>query len=294
MKHLSLLLLTLFLSFPSFSAQLTIPGSPGGVVHRYARDISPFLDLALGEETTLDFKPGANGALGAKFFKDKKDESLSLFIANAQIWEATDVNPVRDMQVLAYMGTMPGVIFSLPNKKYSDFKELLTYSKKNKVSYAISSTAPSAKLFRRISQKYNPDLIEVGYKMGPEVVPAVMGGHVTVGITAVDTVLPLILKGEVTALAVFGFQRVDALALTPTLTELGITIPGQAMYYNNIFLWGNNSADGKKVKDFKRKLAEQMKTKEYLDVVDSLHIQFGVKNFNQSEFFLREILDQRR
>jgi len=285
----------IFLFTTCVNAQITtlvLPVSPGGVVQRYADELIPGLSTAAGTTVVIEYKPGANGLIGAKYLASKSTTNITLMIGAAHSWKDSDFSQLHNLKPIAFLGTAPGVIITLPGRPYRNYKEFLEYSKNNKTSCAIIGDAANAPFFREVSKKYKSYPVEVPYKSGSQVVADVIGGHVDIGVTVIDSIVPLIEQGRLVPLAVLSKKRSVFLPDVPTVDEIGISVNDESKYYNNFFLWVNKDADPKKVEEFRKKLFVYLGSEDANAIMKKMDIQYGNRNFYDAEKILKNILEE--
>jgi len=77
----------------------------------------------------------------------------------------------------------------------------------------------AAELFK---QQSNADIVHIPFNGSPSAMTALLGGHVHALFANIDSVMPHIKSGEVTALAISGERRSPYLPDVPTFEEAGI------------------------------------------------------------------------
>lgn len=296
-----LLLLTgILLSFSASSADTTkliLPVGVGGLIHKYALDIEPILSKELNSTIVMDFKPGANGIVGARALVESKSDKLTLMMGPPHNWrDSTNgskfIDPINDIVPVAFLGTVPGVIFSKPNNKFKNFKEAIEYSKHTSLTYGIPSGSANLPLFKKIAKKYTSEtnFVEVFYKSGGPITMDVLGEHIDIGISVLTSVSEYIDNGTLIPLAVFSSKRSRNLPNVPTIQELGVGLPDEFKYYNNVFLWANKNADPAIIDRLRNSIDQYMSSNASLDMRSRQDIQMGNRNVSTPEKYLKDLL----
>ena len=287
-----MMLLSVLLSFNVCAQPTTVilPVGSGGLIHKYALEMQPFFNKEL-DGVVYELKPGAGGVIGAAHLADNKTEKMVLLFGPVQNWPT---NPLTDMIPVAYMGTIPGVIFSKPNAKYSNFKQALEYASGNPISYGVPTASNNGKLIRSLAEKYSTsaNVVEVPYKSGGMITSDVVGGHLEIGVSIPNVVNQYVDEGKLVGLAVFAAQRSHYLPNVPTLREQGLSTPQDYKYFNNVFLFANKSADPKQVERLRKRIAEYMRSDESLDVRKKMDIHFGKQSITSPEKYIKEIITE--
>ena len=295
------LLLGLLLTSNTFAQNTTLilPVAVGGLVNKYAQLLQPVLSEALDSPIVIEFKPGAQGLIGARALSDIKTEKLVLMMGPAQSissWSEFKtqkiVNITTDITPVAFLGTIPGIIVTNSNK-FTNFKEMIEYSKTKSISYGIVSNSANVMLFRNVAKNYSSmeRMQEIPYKNTSGITVDTLSGILDFGITGTYTLINQYFDNKkLYPLAVFAEQRSRFLPNVPTLQELGLGTPNEFKYYNNIFLWANKNADPEEVKKLRKHLREYFKSKESENIYNEMDLQSGRKKVDMPEVYLKEFL----
>ena len=295
-----LLFFSLSVSKANDNVELIVASSPGGSIHRYALHILPVLEAALGKNVISVFKPGGNGLIAAKALHNSPKDKLSLMIGNLnspEVWRENFKNQkiidVRnDITPVVFLGTIPSIIYSKPNENFKDFRQALNYGKSEKLTIALAANTPNIKLIEGLLNKHNHDenLTIVPFKTGSQGLFGVLGGHVTLGVTVIDILIPEFEKGSIVPLALVYESRLKSWPNLPTLREMKLSIENEDLYYNNIFLWTNADKNNEEVNKLKTSLHEFLNGNQSEKFISSMFIQFGQNNIRTPEKYLNKIL----
>lgn len=281
------------------STTLILPVAVGGLVNKYAQLLEPVFSQALNSPIVIEFKPGAQGLIGARALADIKSEKLVLMMGPAQSITAWSefknqkmVDITTDITPVAFLGTIPGIIVTSSNK-FTNFKDLVEYSKTKPISYGIVSNSANVMLFRDVSKKYSTmeKMQEIPYKSTSAVTIDTLSGLVDFGVTGTYSMVNQYFdNNKLRPLAVFSEQRSRYLPNVPTLQEQGLGTPNEFKYYNNMFLWANKNANPEEVKKLRKYLKEYFKSKESESIYNEMDLQFGKKKVDMPEVYLKEFL----
>jgi tripartite-type tricarboxylate transporter receptor subunit TctC len=196
------------------------------------------------------------------------------------------------MRPVAFLGTIPSIIYSRPNENYKDFRQALNYAKKQKLTMALAAQSPNFKLMKDIISKYSSEdyFVVVGFKNGSQPLMNVLGGHIDIGSTVIDAVIPELKMERVIPLAVIYSSRMKSFSEIPTLKDLGIVLENEDRYYNNFFLWANSSVSIELVTKVQDALVLFLNDKKSEEFRNSMHIQFGKNNIKNPEKYMEELL----
>jgi tripartite-type tricarboxylate transporter receptor subunit TctC len=280
--------------------ELIIASGPGGSVHRYALQIQPVLESALNINVVFNFKPGGNGIIAARELMNTPAGQTSLLVGNfntPDVWRETFkenqiIDVRKDIKPVAFLGTIPSMVYSRPNENYKDFRQSLNYGKKQKLSMALAANTPNIKLMREVIKKHSDDqlFIIVPFKTGSLGLLGVLGEHVDIGVTVVDVLAPEIKNNRIKPLAIIYPNRLKEFPEVPTLREMGIFVDNEDRYYNNFFLWSNSSASNELINKIKDILFDFLTGNKSQELRNSQHVQFGKNNIKNPEKYMEELL----
>jgi tripartite-type tricarboxylate transporter receptor subunit TctC len=216
--------------YPNRPIELIIPFPPGGPADTAGRIIQPQLSAALGVPIVLVNKPGGGGALGADYVAKAKPDGYTVFAAtNAPITIAPAIQPdisYRPSDFAAVGSSMAdlGVIVARSGSPWKTLEEFVDYAKKNpgKLSYGSPGLGTvSFFMVELFKVSYGLDITHVPFQGGGPVKNAIMGGHVTIASSGLNSLSPLIRSGDLIPLVTSAPQRVTGFADVPTLAEKG-------------------------------------------------------------------------
>lgn len=213
------------------------PWSPGGIGDTVARLFAESARKYLPQPLIVVNRPGASGTTAmAELVKSKPDGytlaeggtgegASTLHIVSADYG-------IDSYTIICRIGVcLPGLVTTGP---WNTLKELIDYAKQNPDK--IRAGHPGMGTFARIAGVQLAT--QAGFKWrevpfpgeGP-IVPAVLGGHVEVGLINVGGFISQYKGGQLKALCVFGEQRCEVTPEVPTSKELGYKISGGNIHF---------------------------------------------------------------
>lgn len=217
-------------SWPVKPVTLVVGTPAGGAVDAYARALADQLAKQTGGTFLVDNKPGANGNLSAEAVLQAPADGHTLWIgtqsmvainpsAFAQMrWKPSDFRPiVKGIEA-------PMVLVAHPSVPAKTLPELAKWAAANsaKAAYAsFSPGTPSHFMGFQLTERLKLDMVHVPYKGSAPQVAALVGGQVPLGFSQLQTTVPHVKAGKLSALAVTSKQRSRFLPEVPTLAELG-------------------------------------------------------------------------
>jgi tripartite-type tricarboxylate transporter receptor subunit TctC len=301
-KILLVLLLCLYstLSLAKDRIELIVASAPGGAVHRYALHIQPILESALGKNVVITFKPGGNGFIAARELQNSPKNQLTFLMGSLnlpEVWKENLGNQkfidVRnDITPVAFLGTVPSIIFSRPTQSYSNFKEALIHSKKENLTLGLAMNSANVQLIEEIliKSEQEKELTIVPFKSGGQGLFAVLGGHVNLGITVIDILTQEFERRTIVPLALIYESRLKSFPAIPTLRELGLVVDNEDRYYNNFFIWSNADKNSEEVIRIRKALHNHLNDKQSEKFLSSMFVQFGKNDVRQPEKYLEKLI----
>jgi len=220
-----------FAAYPDKPITLIVPYAPGGMGSTFGNIVSEALSPGLGERIVVDYKPGANGALGAGYVAKAAPDGYTLLMAvnstmaiNPHLYSKLPFDPLKDFAPVSMIFTNANVLVVNASSPVRSVKDLVAYAKANpgKANYgsAGNGSTPhlSGEMFRQLT---GAPVVHVPYRgSGPAIVDLLAG---QLDFLFVDTsVLPQVRAGKLRALAVTGKKRLGVAPELPTMEEEGV------------------------------------------------------------------------
>ena len=218
--------------YPSREIELVIPWAPGGVSDIVGRIFANELAKGLKSPVTPINKAGGSGTIGAtSALKARKDGYTAMigslgWLVGSILLEDIPYDPLRDFIPLANISSTPRCIFVRSDSPYRNLEDLIAKAKKSpkSISCGTGGAASDSNFALQIFQKAaGVEFTIVPFKGGGETPPAVLGGHVDVGILTLASVINFVKAGNMRALVVSGAKRLKDLPDVPTFKEKGFT-----------------------------------------------------------------------
>ena len=235
MKRLFALILAL-LAGPALaqpSLKMMIPANPGGGWDQTGRNLAAAMQSAkLISAVQFENKGGAAGIIGlAQFANGSKGDPNALMVGGMVMVggiilgkSAVNLSQVTPIARLTSEYEVLVVPAASPIKTLADLTKMLK-DNPGKVSWGGGSAGGTDHILAgMIARAVGVDPARVNYvpyKGGGEAIAAILGGHVTVGVSGIGEFAEQVKAGKMRALAQSGPSRIDGI---PTLKEQGIDI----------------------------------------------------------------------
>lgn len=220
-------------SYPSKPIKLMVPAAAGGGTDVLGRLVASALSDELGQQVIVLNKNGASGRIGtADVLAAPADGYMievvwsAILVTNETLFKDVKYNAVKDFDFVGPFAAVPNVLVVHPSLKVTSLKQLieLAKSKPGELNYGSSNPGSMSRLSMDVfADKANVKLLHVPYNADAEIIPAIVGGHVSMTVTNTAVALPMIKEGRLVPLAVTSAQRSPQL---PDLPTFGETVPG--------------------------------------------------------------------
>ncbi len=216
--------------YPNRPIQIIIGQPPGAAGDITCRPLAEELGKILGVQVIVINKPGASATLGiAAVVRSKKDgytiaytNTSGIVYARASNPETVPYDPFKDLEPLGLHLFFPLTVTVQESAPWKTFNELIDYAKKNPGQLRMATHGQGS------IDHFNMELMQsmtgaqfnhIPFKGGPEVVTALLGGHVELIDEAYTLVLPHVRAGKFRML--FLSKKTPDFPNIPTMTQLG-------------------------------------------------------------------------
>jgi tripartite-type tricarboxylate transporter receptor subunit TctC len=199
----------------------------------FARLIAQRLGPTIGGDAIAENRPGAGGAIAAKYVAGAAADGHTLLLGNTSTLatipafaKTPDYDPVKAFAPVASVADSFSVLSVRSDSPISSVKELIAYAKANpgKLNFGSSGagSAPhlAAELFASMA---GVKMVHVPYKGSGESQAATLAGHVDLTFFAFSTALRHTKAGKLRALGVGGTKRNPQAPDVPSISEV---LPG--------------------------------------------------------------------
>ena len=216
--------------WPTRPITIVVGTPPGGGFDAYARSIQESLARNLGQQLLVENRPSSAANLSAEYVAKAAPDGYTLLVGSAALIE---INPLAfsdlrwkpaDFRPIIKGVEAPLVFVTNPKIPARDFAQFVTWVKSNrgKLAYAsFSPGTPSHFLGYQLNERLGADMVHVPYKGSGPQVNDLLGGHVLLGFTQVQTALPQVKAGKLNALGITSATRFAAMPDVPSFEEMG-------------------------------------------------------------------------
>lgn len=216
--------------FPSRNIRFIVPLPPGSGSDTSARYYANKLGELAKVPVVVDNRPGANGLIAVQAVLSAPPDGYTVLIGsnsplatNAALYKKLSYDPIADLSPVSIMMRAPMLMIVPANSPYRTVADLIERAKKEPGKLNYGSGTPAYQLFtERFNEMAGTKITNVPYKGTSEVINAVLGGSIDLGVVDITGSLELARSGKVRALAITSEQRSPQLPDVPTTREAGL------------------------------------------------------------------------
>jgi tripartite-type tricarboxylate transporter receptor subunit TctC len=217
-------------AWPNRPIRVLIPFGAGSATDVVPRVVFEQLTQQLGQPIVVENRTGAGGTLATgAVAKADPDGYTLLATSNAHtiapfLYGNLSYDVAQDFAAVAPFVSLPAVLIIAPAKGIKTLQDLVAAAKAKPGAFNFASVGIGSGTHLSVEKfRLNAglDLVHVPFRGGPEALTEVIAGRVELYFCPLNTALPHIREGKVTALVVNTPARVPALPEVPTLAEVG-------------------------------------------------------------------------
>jgi tripartite-type tricarboxylate transporter receptor subunit TctC len=219
--------------YPNKPVRLIVPYSPGGSPDVFARVIGQRLTQSLGQSFIVENRPGAGGISACEMVAKAEPDGYTLLVPdiaqlaiNPYLFNKLPYDSVKSFAPISLIGTIPLFLVVQPSMNVNTVPELivLVKSKPGQLNYGTGGIGSLAHiLMESFKHPLGLDIVHVPYKGSGQSVPAFLGGHLDMLMTALAAVGQHVKDGKAKALAVSSLNRSPLMPNVPPISDF---IPG--------------------------------------------------------------------
>jgi tripartite-type tricarboxylate transporter receptor subunit TctC len=215
-------------AWPSQPLKIIVPFPAGGTSDVIARIISNTLGTILKTTVIVENRTGANGSVGAGVVAQATDNHTMLLsdmssVATAPLMIKDLPYKPTDLQGVTMLAYSPHMLVASPSQPFNNLKEMVEFSKKNKLNVASSGTGSANHLgMVEIAQLTGMKWQHVPYRGGAQSIADTAAGVTHVVLNGMLATLPLVNGGRLKVLGISKRTRMAMVSQYPTIAEQGL------------------------------------------------------------------------
>jgi len=216
-------------TFPVKPIKLVVPYTPGGAADILGRAVADGLGRRLGQPVVVENKPGAGGAIAAKYVADSPADGYTMLLGGTTplvlyplLYERQAYDARKDFTGVGMLAYSPLVLVVNAKSPARSVDEFVKASRAGALAYGSAGNGTAMNIAGELFKaKAGADLMHVPYKGSPPALNALIAGDIASVFDLVASAKPFIEGGRLRPLAVLSGKRSGALPDVPTLQELG-------------------------------------------------------------------------
>lgn len=218
-------------TYPDHPVKIIAPFAAGGPSDLVGRILADKLSSSLKQRFYVEDHPGAGGNIGMTQVARAAPDGYTIlvasssFLVNPSLYAKSPYDPFKDFAPVTMAVDSPNLVIVHPSMPVKTVKELIALIKANPGKYAIANsglgTTPmlASELFKLT---FKLEATSVPYNGGAPAVQATVANQTPIGFATLPPAYPLIVSGNLRALAVAAGKRAATLPDVPTMAESGI------------------------------------------------------------------------
>ena len=227
--------------YPNRPITLVVPFPAGGGNDALARAVAQRMSLTIGQQVVVENRVGAAGGTvatrqAAKAAPDGYTILLTYtgtLAVNPTLYPNAGYDPRKDFAPIGLIGTQPSVLTIHPSLPVHSTAELVAYAtaNPNKINGGVVPGTIGHMTTELFTRSAGFEITRVPYKGNGAAIGDLIGGHITMMVLSIQTVIGNVKAGTLRALAVTTATRSKILPDVPTVSESAVPGFGAAIRY---------------------------------------------------------------
>jgi len=219
-------------AYPARPIRWVAPFPPGGTTDIVARIVAERLTETLGQQVSLDNRPGAGGNIAAEIVVKAPADGYTVLTGfpglaiNPSLYAKMNYDPLKDLAPVILISSAPLLMVAHPALPARTVKELIALAKRRpgELSFPSAGNGSSShlggELFKSVA---GIDIQHVPYKGSMQGMVDLISGRMQLMINPLPEMIPFVESGKLRGIAVAGLKRSAVMPDLPTIAE---TLPG--------------------------------------------------------------------
>ena len=220
-------------AYPAKSIRVVVPASPGDSCDTLTRLIGPKIAERIGQQLTIDNRPGAGGQLGLALVTQAAADGYTLacgqggnMVIAPIAYQKVPYDTLKDFAPVAVLVSNFPALVVHPSVPFKNVRDLVTYAKANPGRLSFGSNGEGAFIHfstELLRTRAGFTYLHVPYKSVQTIVTEIMGGRIDAVLTSFITLQPHVMAGRVRLLGIGRATRAPNYPDFPAISE---TLPG--------------------------------------------------------------------
>ena len=216
-------------AYPVKPVRIIVPFGAGGGTDIQGRLLGKKFHDSMGQTFIIDNRPGASGLIGTELAANSPPDGYTILFTTASLavnvtlyGKRLKVDPLKDLQPISWISSVPLVLVEHPNVPARSVRELVLLAKRTgKMNAGHNGAGTTSHLaVEMLEQVTGIDVVPVPYKGGGPSMGALISGEVDFNFATALTAAPHVKNGRVRALAVTTAKPAKAFPGVPTMASI--------------------------------------------------------------------------
>jgi len=216
-------------SYPTKTIKLVVPFPPGGPTDIVARPLAQMLGESMKQSVIVENKGGAGGSVAADFVAKSPPDGYTIMVGtvgthaiNGSLYRQLPYDMTKDFTPIALVASAPVVIVVPTSSNIKNLADLIREAKAKPdfIAFGTAGNGTPGHLTGALFETATKiKLKHIPYKGSAPAVTDLLGGQIPLMFDPIQSVLPHIQSGKLSALAVTSKARSPLLPNVPTVAE---------------------------------------------------------------------------
>ncbi len=229
---------------PTGPVNFVLHTKPGGGVDVFSRTLAKELEPIIGQPIVVVNAPGGGGAIQMAKMRAAKPDGLTLGVNTVTHFTGMLTNlrgtfSPDDFEWIALAQEDPIMFFAAKDSPLNSMKDLVERAKSNSGEVNIGGFGPVGSMqnigMKMLEEAAGVKFNWVAFESTPDIIAAVLGGHVDVGISNLGPALSFFEAGRLKGLGVLGDRRLKTLPDMETFSEQGYQVDTSWIQVRGVF-----------------------------------------------------------
>jgi tripartite-type tricarboxylate transporter receptor subunit TctC len=217
--------------YPTRPITLVVPFPAGGGNDALARVVAERMSRTLGQQIVVENRGGAGGTIATRAVAKGSPDGYTILLTytgtlciNPTLYAHAGYDPRKDFTPIGLIGWQPSVLTVHPSLPARTPSELVAYAKANpgKINHGFTPGTIGHIAAEMFARSAGIELTRIPYKGNGQAIGDLIGGHVSMMVLSLSTILGNVRAGQLFALAVTTPDRSKLLPDVPTIAESAV------------------------------------------------------------------------
>lgn len=217
-------------TYPSRPISLIIQFSPGTTTDLVGRRLAELLSKELGVQVVPVNRAGGSGVIGVSEMANSKPDGYTIGMVNMPTLaviphlQKVSYDPLAAFHHVGVIGPYEYGVYVSAKSPWKTWEDFIAHAKANPEGITYATPGPGTTnhlIMARIAEDLGIKWVHIPFKGDGEIIPNVLGGHVSAGVGSPAAIVPQVKSGKLRLLLSTSKDRWRDLPDVPTVQEKG-------------------------------------------------------------------------